>query len=194
MNRDLVCTIFENHLQDTATQAISTIPATETADIYVVSLLVEDEDDDPYRPTVTIGYNTETHVQQILAAQRGSTLLPAGPPRDHSEARWNYAFWLQNQLAVIAGSARDPVGAHLRDEWIKNRPPESAERVTHAFVDVCVRLARHLHATGLIEATFSRPVPVLVHELEYYDAIAEQAAAANPAGVAADFIAWVQRQ
>ena len=61
-----------------------------------------------------------------------------------------------------------------------------------AFVSACVRLARHLHAIGLIDKTFGRPIPVLVHELEYYDAIADQAAAANPPGVAADFITWVQ--
>ncbi|WP_236796083.1 hypothetical protein [Amycolatopsis sp. GM8] len=184
-------TTFENHLQHTATQAISAIPATETSDIYVVSLLVEDEDDDPSRPTVTIGYNTEARVQQMLAAQRGSTLLRAGPPADHAEARWNYAFWLQNQLAV---SSQDAAGAHLRGEWIRSLEVESEEQVSQRFVDVCVRLAGHLHTTGLIEAIFKRPIPVLVHELEYYDAIAEQAVAANPPGLAADFIAWVQHQ
>ena len=185
---------FEDHLQQIATQAISATSANETPDIYVVSLLVYDEDDDPNRPTLTIGYNTETRVQQILAAQRGSTLLPAGPPTDDAEARWNYAFWLQNELAVIASGTHDPIGARLRDEWIRSGGVESHEQITSAFVNACVRLARNLHATGLIDKTFGRPIPVLVHELEYYDVIADQAAAANPPGVAADFIAWVQNQ
>jgi len=187
-------TTFEEHLQQAAIQAVKAIPANETPDVYVVSLLVYDEDDDPRQPTLTIGYNTETRVQQILAAQRGSTLLPAGPPTDEAEASWNYAFWLQSELAVVASSTQDPVGVLLRNEWIKNSGLASDEQITQAFVNACVRLARHLHATGLIDKTFGRPIPVLVHELEYYDAIANQAATANPPSVAADFIAWVRNQ
>jgi hypothetical protein len=40
------------------------------------------------------------------------------------------------------------------------------------------------------QGLFGRPIPVLVHELEYYDAIAMQNLAANPPGVADDFIRW----
>jgi hypothetical protein len=56
-----------------------------------------------------------------------------------------------------------------------------------------MRPAGHqLHADGLIQKIFGRPVAVLVHEVEYYDAIADQAEAANPPGVAADFVTWVR--
>jgi hypothetical protein len=203
---------FQDHLQQVATEAVTSIPATAARDAYVVSFLVYDEDDDPRRPTLTIGYNTETRVQQVLAAQPGSELLPADAPTDEAEARWNYAFWLQNELAVIGDSTHDPVGAQLRDQWIKDSglwfdEPEAAptdapdawdavepmaQQITQRFVRACVQLANQLHADGLIQQIFGRPVPVLVHEVEYYDAIADQAEAANPPGVAADFVTWVR--
>jgi hypothetical protein len=136
----------------------------------------------------------------------------AEAPTDEAEARWNYAFWLQNELAVIGDSTRDPVGAQLRDQWIKDSglwfdEPEAApvdapdawdavepmaDQITQRFVQACVQLANQLHADGLIQKIFGRPVPVLVHEVEYYDAIADQAEAANPPGVAADFVTWVR--
>jgi hypothetical protein len=111
---------FQDHLRQVATEAVTSIPASEAHDVYVVSFLVYDEDDDPRRPTLTIGYNTKTRVQQVLAAQPGSELPPAGATTDQAEAHWNYAFWLQNELAVIGDSTRDPIGAQLRDRWIKD--------------------------------------------------------------------------
>jgi hypothetical protein len=66
------------------------------------------------------------------------------------------------------------------------------DQITQRFVQACVQLANQLHADGMIRKVFGRPVPVLVHEVEYYDAIADQAEAANPPGVAADFVAWVR--
>lgn len=35
---------------------------------------------------------------------------------------------------------------------------------------------------------------MLIHELEYYDQIATQTEAANPPGLADDFITWVRGQ
>ncbi|MFJ9041099.1 hypothetical protein ACIRF8_31585 [Streptomyces sp. NPDC102406] len=61
---------FHQHLQHLAESALASIPAAEAADIYVVSFSIDDEDDDPRRPALTIGYNTH--------------LLPTRPqpPRD----------------------------------------------------------------------------------------------------------------
>ncbi len=53
-------------------------------DIYAISLFVYDWDDDPFWPTVTLGYNTEKQYQESIAETS-----------DEDEARWNFAFWLQ---------------------------------------------------------------------------------------------------
>lgn len=55
--------------------------------IYAFSLYVEDVNDNPCKPTVLFGYNTEKQVKTSLKSSS-----------DEIEARWNYAFWLQNEL------------------------------------------------------------------------------------------------
>jgi hypothetical protein len=148
-----------------------------------------------------IGYNTETQVHQTLQA---TTHRPSDP----AEARWNYAFWIQNELAVIGHPVRDAAGAAARELWIRdlglwyNEPATSEDWMTTAgplaqqieahFNATCCDLARALHATGIIEQSLGRPVPVLVHDLEYYEQIARRTETANPPGLALDFTTWVR--
>ena len=190
---------FQDHMEQIASDALTSIPAAQTLGIYAISFLIYDEDDDPQRPTLTIGYNTQS---QVLDNATGQYPDPA-------EARWNFAYWIQNELAVVGDSARDPDGAAQRTEWIKElglkcdepedgtQTPEICDQhdqITARFVEACVRLASSLHTSGLIERTLGHPVPVLVHELEYYEQIAHQTEAANPPGLADDFAAWVRDQ
>src|SRR6266540_6698014 len=99
-----------NYIYDAACDALDGIPTEKRPDIYVTSLFVYDEEDDPRRPTVTVGYNTESDVARSLdSAEAFST--------DGHEARWNYAFWRQNQLALICDTESDPEGAQLREAW-----------------------------------------------------------------------------
>jgi hypothetical protein len=53
--------------------------------IYAISLYVSDIDDDPRKPSVMLGYNTIEQWKQMV--EKSS---------DSDEAKWNYAFWLQN--------------------------------------------------------------------------------------------------
>ncbi|KJS59488.1 hypothetical protein [Streptomyces rubellomurinus] len=188
---------FQDHLRTLATRAISSITAAEAADVYVISFFIDDERDDPRQPTLTIGYNTEAQFRRSVANAS-----------DEAEARWNYAFWLQNELTVIGDLTRDPDGAAARHRWISelglwyDEPPDPEDWVTvvgptaalieATFNQACVRLALDLHDDGTIESTLGRPVPVVLHELEYYEGIARRTEAANPPGLAADFAAWVR--
>lgn len=169
-------------------EALTAIPAADAPDIYAISFFIYDEDDDPRRPTLTVGYNTESQVIQVL--NQGTARYP-----DPAEARWNYAYWLQNELAVIGDSSRHPEGTTLRTQWITDTPEfrEHPERIAR-FVRDCVRLPRSFQEVGLIERAIGHPAPVLIHELEYYDQIATQTEAANPPGLADDFITWVRSQ
>lgn len=191
-----------------AVAAVGNVPAEERADTYAVSFFVYDDEDDPRCPTLTIGTNTEA---RVLASTTGSptadpTARPA--PTDPEEARWNYAFWLQNQLAVVGDLDNDAPGALLRQEWVRSLglwyedPSGDAEwrdslakdkSITGEFVEMCVRTARNMHAEGLVERVFGRPVPIIVHELEYYDQIADQTLRANPPGMADEFARWVSQ-
>jgi hypothetical protein len=179
-----------DHLRAAIVGALDSIPPADRDDAYVVSLFVYDEEDDPRRPTVTVGFNTESQV-----AREGGD----------DENRWNYAFFLQNQLAIVCDTDMDPAGASLRESWAREQglwygdgePERTAfdERgapLTKGFVDVLVEVVQGLHSGGDVERIFDRPLPVLIHELEYYDAIARQNLRANPPGVADAFTAWIR--
>jgi len=176
------------HVYSGAARALRAIPADERADIYVVSFFVYDEQDDRRKPTVTVGFNTEADVAASGAGE---------------ESRWNYAFWSQNQLAIICDTDADPAGAELREAWAKQEglwyelgPDEDAifnergEPLAKGFVELLVAVVQRLHQ-GDVERIFGRPIPVLIHELEYYDEIADQNLAANPPTVVPDgFVRW----
>src|SRR4051812_29491756 len=89
-----------DYAKDYIAHALEQTPADVAADVYVVSLLVYDEEDDPRLPTVTVGFNTEEQVAEI-----------ADDASDADEARWNLAFWLQNELGVLVGISRSAAGA-----------------------------------------------------------------------------------
>jgi hypothetical protein len=180
---------FGDHLLRSVREALAAIPAADAPDIYAISFFIYDEGDDPRKPTITIGYNTESQVKRVLdhAAEHDP---------DPAEARWNYAYWLQNKLAVIGDSSRDPEGSAQLTQWITGTPQlrDHPERITSQIVRACVRLAHSIQEVGLIERAIGHRVPVLIHELEYYEQIATQTQAANPPGLADDFIEWVRNQ
>ncbi|MFF7047888.1 hypothetical protein ACFY94_05875 [Streptomyces griseorubiginosus] len=190
-------TTFHDHLQHLVERALASIPAADAGDIYALSFLIANEDDDPRQPTLTVGCNTEAQARRSI--QDAS---------DEAEARWNYAFWIQNELTVVGDLTSDPAGAAARQKWLTelglwyDEPTDLADwdsvigplaaRIESHFTQTCGQLARTLHTTGVIERSVGRTVPVIVHELEYYEAIAWQTEAANPPGVADEFTSWVR--
>lgn len=146
----------------------------EEDDIYAISLYVYDEEDDPCRPTVTLGYNTERQVMESL--QDAS---------DEQEARWNYAFWLQNEELCWG---RDDTEEDVK-EWISEQNLRDREdEITETFVEMLVDLVRDIHASGLLKSKFGKEIPMLIHELEYYDKIADQNIRANGKELVENFV------
>lgn len=193
------------HIRTRIRSALESISEGDRTDIYAVSLWVDDLDDDPRRPTITVGYNTERQVAACTSGPGQRSERPA--VADPAEARWNFAFWLQNSLAMIGSEDGDPEGAELREAWARQRgfwySDEEEERdldaalekvqpLTGEFVDILVGVVQDLHRSGEIERVFGRAIPVLIHELEYYDEIARQNEAANPPGVVDAFARWVR--
>jgi hypothetical protein len=187
-----------DYIYEAARDVLDGIPIDVRPDIYVLSLFVYDEDDDPRRPTVRVGFNTESDVARSAdPAEAFST--------DVHEARWNYAFWCQNELALIGDTESDAEGARLREQWardeglwydlVEDESPvfdDLDERLTNGFVSLLEGVVQRLHAADIIRI-FGKPLPVLIHELEYYDEIASQNLRANPPGVVPDdFVRWCQ--
>jgi hypothetical protein len=187
---------FESRVFQEMSEAINAIAADAVDDIYVLSLFTYDLDDDPRRPTAQLGYNTLEQVRDRTPDASGV-----------DEATWNFAFYLQNQLLML-GEPGTPTGELLESllkaegiwysdddiEHDETRTYQLDPMITARFVAMMVRVVQELHASGLVARRFGRPIPVLVHELEYYDVIARQNELANPDGQADEFAAWIDRQ
>jgi len=159
----------------------------DKSDIYAISLWVNDNDDNPCEPTVTLGYNTENHYKtQIEKAS------------DEEEARWNFAFWLQNEELIFGiGESKEIVKKWIlengfkyftSDEDMTYEEIDEARKITELFVNVLIDIVKELHETGFIKEQFGRNVPVLIHELEYYEEIATQNIEANGIELVKEFV------
>jgi hypothetical protein len=182
---------LENFAYAEICKSLAGIGADIVPDIYVLSFYVEDLDDDPRYPILRVGYNTRARLATCAH-------IPGNEPK------WNFAFWLQNTLVAIGepGTQGQRLLEDLltsQDLWYSNEEElansagcdAKAEAITGCFVAMCVRTAQELHGTGIIEARFGHPVPVIIHELEYDRQIAVQSAVANPPGVASEFVDWI---
>ena len=133
-------------------------------DIYAISLYVFNEEDDPCRPVAVFGYNTERQVQKSITEAA-----------DEQEARWNYAFWLQNHEMCLG---RDETAEDIR-KWITELEWEGEDAISFKFVNLLVAVVQGIHASGLLKEKFGREIPVLIHELEYHEKISQQNIEAN---------------
>lgn len=194
---------FELHIYESIRLSITAIEADITDHIYAFSFLIYNDEDDPRRPTLTFGYNT---LERWMECTPNADLNVGRPVASNSaEAKWNYAFWLQNEVCIIGADETEE--AVLRQEWIESRGlaysdddeeedfdrcMQLGEQITEQFVALCVRVAKALHSKSVIKGKFGRLVPIIVHGLEYHDQVAEQTHRANPPGLASEFEDWVR--
>lgn len=182
---------FEKFAFEEVCKALADIEVDIVPDVYALSFYVFDLDDDPRHPILQVGYNTRTRVFACTPAEGQAPGWPIAS--DPHEAKWNFAFWLQNKLKFI-GEPETQAGL-LLEELLKSkalwysdadehadfdRCTPIATEITAYFVAMCVLIAQALHASGVIKVRFLHSIPIVVHELEYYDQIASQTAAANP--------------
>jgi hypothetical protein len=183
---------FERFSYDEICTTLAGIDADVIPDVYVLSFYVFDRDDDPRYPILQVGYNTRSHSFGWPIAS------------DPQEAKWNFAFWLQNELRFIGEPGTQ--GRRLLEELLKakglwysdederadfDRCTPIATEISDQFMAMCVRIARELHASGVIKNRFLQPLPIVLHKLDYDDQIALQTAEANPPGLAKEFLDWV---
>jgi hypothetical protein len=66
-------------------------------------------------------------------------------------------------------------------------------KITESFASLACETAAKLHASGTVVDVFGRPLPIILHDLEYNNQIADKTENANPPGLADEFISWVRR-
>lgn len=166
---------------------ITAIESWKEPDIYAISLFVYDNEDNLCKPTVTLGYNTEANVIQNISNAS-----------DEKEARWNYAFWLQNvEFCFGINDTEEDV-----KDWIKEKGLpyfdedinfcderyDELSVIAKEFVNMLVEIVKDIHKLGILKKKFGKEIPILIHELEYYEEIAIQNIKANGKELVEDFV------
>ena len=174
--------------------AFRSISRDTASDVYAISFYVWAHEDDVRRACITVGFNTEENA----ANQRQSEL---------EEARWNYAMWLQNSICEFPDhkGGNGKTWQNLLNDLSINYTDQEADdafdagadlykidQVSKLMVDIAVELSKYCHSSGLILSVFGKPIPIIVHELEYYATIAIVTKVANPPGLAEEFMTWME--
>lgn len=143
--------------------------------IYALSLYVFNEEDDPRRPVAVLGYNTRQQAEQSVPLAS-----------DGQEARWNYAFWLQNEeLCWGLGDTAETVS-----QWVDGLGLEDEEEIAGAFWKLLTIVVKEIRASGLLKDRFGAEIPILIHGLEYDQETARQNLEANGETLDRDFLAF----
>lgn len=172
----------------------------EEKGIYAISFYVDTNEANVYQgvpnfPEFSVGYNTETDCN-------------SAPP--HSEERWNFAFWSQNNVPIIdAQIAQD--GADFLLRWYRAQglenlgweDPEGQYDAEMNYIGkgpvgyyelLCAvsNVARRIQTEGIVREKFGS-IPILVHSLENCWYVEEATRNANPNGEADTFLAYLQQ-
>lgn len=167
------------------------------ADIYAISFFVYSNEAFVYKghSNVTefcVGYNTE------------NDCVGTG---ELSEERWNYAFWRQNETPIIKANNENE-GMRILFEWYEEN---GIDNIGYENYDSCYNndmqyigkgpvgyyellleitaVAKKLQDSGFIKSKFGKPIPIIIHDLEYPWYIIEATKKANSNGEANMFFA-----
>lgn len=173
--------------------AINKIPDEEAKDIYALSFYFYAEDDDSRYPTIEFSYNTSQ--QYANETQNASS---------ETEAKWNYAFWLQEEIEKIGGEEDKLLAKWFKetphyysekenekaedDDELFDRLLEKGEKFETEFVNEILILTKKLFEQKVITGKFGKEIPILIHELEYYEKPIEWTKKANKPEIIKDFI------
>jgi len=124
-----------------------------------------------------------------------------------SEKRWNYAFWRQNETPVIDAD-QDPEGAKILFDWYQqndiirigyeNQAECYDEQMRYIgkgpvgyyeLLSEITMVAKKLQESRFIRNKFGKPIPIIIHDLEYSWYTIETTKKANPHGEADAFFA-----
>lgn len=164
--------------------------------IYAISFFVYSNETYEFRnftnvSTWTISYNTE------------ADCVGAGPL---DEERWNYAFWRQNETSIIDIDEPDECTEALyewyKEQGIENIGFEDTENMYdekyrytdkgpvghYELIGIASSVAKKLQEEGFVINQFQKPLPIIIHGLEYTWYDIEATKRANPNGEADAYI------
>lgn len=151
-------------------------------DIYAISFYIYYAADNPTHPVLQVGYNTESNCKKQLEESTA-----CGLPDSLTEAKWNYAFWLQNEELVFG---YDGETKRIVEEWLDGlgyRYLQDSElwgessfdedvlslyesdfgNVSCAFIRTVAEVAKGFQEAGFLKEVFHKEIPIIIHDLEY---------------------------
>ena len=190
---------FADMVFQKTTTALAGLPEETRDDVYALSFWLCGGDE--WLPSLLVSYNT----RQQFVKKQGET------HKQDDEAKWNYAYWLQDEAELLGVDAYGN-NQELRT-WLENAPfayteeqyeamfnnddediDEKSDEFYQAFIETQIAVVQRLFAEGVIARTFGKNIPVLVHELEYYDVPLAWTERANPKGLADEFLSYWRNQ
>lgn len=139
---------------------------------------------------MTVGFNTTENYKK--EAKNASSL---------EEAKWNYAFWLQNEIVSIGGE-EDEIGCTIIQNWITEiglnytdeeeendfeKCLDQGEKITSAFVNILIKVVQRIHLANVTN------LPIIIHELEYDHQISKQNIETNGDERVKEFTGWIKK-
>ena len=177
------------------TKIKSIIDTWDEEDIYAISFFVYSNE--------AYEYNGFSNVSEFMISYNTESDCEGAGELD--EERWNYAFWRQDEQPIIHTDEKNPLTDMLYD-WYKeqgltNLGEEDYESsydegryigkgpVGHyELLSLIADIAAELQNEGYIKEKFGKPLPIIIHGLEYpwYDI--EATKKGNPNGEANTFL------
>lgn len=178
-------------------QVCDVIASWDDTDIYAISFFVYSNESYEYKEYSNV---TEFHISY-------NTERDCDGMGELSEERWNYAFWRQNEMPIIEANNEDE-GMEILFEWYKEH---GVNNIGYEDYDSCYDnemryigkgpigyfellseitcVAKKLQDSGFIQKKFGRPIPIIIHDLEYSWYAIEATKKANSNGEATMFFA-----
>ena len=75
-------------------------------------------------------------------------------------------------------------------DWNDDKLYEPLEKITQSFVSMLIEIVQEIHADGILSRKYGKELPILIHELEYYDEIVQQNIQANGPELVKKFVEW----
>ena len=179
------------------------ISSWNTQNIYAISFFVDYNASVSYKDfynvrSLAISYNTEDFCNN------------AGI---YDEKRWNYAFWSQNETPIIDVYAQngliDMLYKWYAENGIENIGYEDEDEDNdydndgnyigkgpvgyYELLNVITEVALRLQYEGVLKTKFGKPIPIIIHGLEYAWYDIEATKKANPNHEADDFMKYIQK-
>ena len=144
-------------------------------DIYTISFFLEFDYDTQEDIRLLFGYNTESHYQSERCRDT-----------DDREVRWNYEYWLQNELFCFG---EDGLTHNMIDTWLKQQHIPKHQSVER-FNEQLVYAVQDIHRSQILTHRFGREIPIIIHNRYYYSDIAFINMEANGDCLPLDFIEY----